>query len=108
MAPRPASAPLGPQVEAERPTANASQHQGAGAADGPRERRWGYRRIAEELAGLGIKVAPSTVWVILKKARIDPAPRRTGPTWGDFLRSQAKAILATDFFTVDLLDGATA
>jgi hypothetical protein len=41
----------------------------------------------------------------LKKARIDPAPRRTGPTWPQFLRSPAEAILACDFFTVDLLDG---
>src|SRR5205823_3913293 len=69
---------------------------------------WGYRRIAGELAGLGIPVAPSTVWAILKKAGIDPAPRRNGPTWATFLRSQAEAILATDFFTVDLLDGTTA
>jgi transposase InsO family protein len=70
--------------------------------------RWDYRRIAGELAGLGIAVAPSTVWAILKKAGIDPAPRRSGPTWAKFLRSQAEAILATDFFTVDLLDGTTA
>jgi len=69
---------------------------------------WGYRRIAGELAGLGIKVAPSTVWAILKKAGIDPAPRRSGPSWAAFLRSQAEAILATDFFTVDLLDGTAA
>lgn len=69
---------------------------------------WGYRRITGELAGLGIKVAPSTVWAILKKTGIDPAPRRSGPAWAAFLRSQAQAILATDFFTVDLLDGTTA
>jgi transposase InsO family protein len=69
---------------------------------------WGYRRITGELAGLGITVAPSTVWAILKKAGIDPAPRRSGPTWATFLRSQAEAILATDFFTVDLLDGTQA
>ncbi|HEX2819629.1 MAG TPA: hypothetical protein VHO07_05620, partial [Streptosporangiaceae bacterium] len=37
---------------------------------------WGYRRIAGELAGLGIAVAPSTVWEILKRHGIDPAPRR--------------------------------
>jgi putative transposase len=35
-------------------------------------------------------------------------PRRTGPTWSQFLRSQANAILASDFFTVDLLDGTQA
>src|SRR6266550_2714768 len=66
---------------------------------------WGYRRIHGELAGLGVKVAASTVWEILKNAGIDPAPRRTGPTWSQFLRSQADAILACDFFTADLLDG---
>jgi transposase InsO family protein len=66
----------------------------------------GYRRIHGELAGLGIRIAPSTVWEILTKAGMDPAPRRTGPTWMRFLRSQAEAIIATDFFTVDLLNGA--
>ena len=44
--------------------------------------------------------------------RRDPAgaaaPRRPGPTWAQFLRGQAEAILATDFFTVDLLEGTTA
>jgi putative transposase len=69
---------------------------------------WGYRRIHGELLGLGIQTAPSTVWEILKAAGIPPAPRRTGPTWAQFLRSQAHAIMATDFFTVDLLDGTTA
>jgi putative transposase len=68
---------------------------------------WGYRRIHGELIGLGIRLAPSTVWQTLKKAGTDPAPRRTGPAWSEFLRSQAQAILATDFFTVDLLDGTT-
>jgi putative transposase len=67
--------------------------------------QWGYRRIQGELAGLGVKVAASTAWEILKNAGIDPAPRRTGPTWSQFLRSQAEAILACDFFTADLLDG---
>jgi putative transposase len=66
---------------------------------------WGYRRIHGELAGLGVKVAASTAWEILKNAGIDPAPRRTAPTWSQFLRSQADTILACDFFTADLLDG---
>jgi transposase InsO family protein len=69
---------------------------------------WGYRRIHGELAGLGIDVAASTVWEILKASGIDPARRRTGPTWSQFLRSQAEAILACDFFRVDLLDGTQA
>jgi putative transposase len=69
---------------------------------------WGYRRIHGELAGLGVKIAASTAWEILKNAGIDPAPRRTGPTWSQFLRSQAEAILACDFFTADLLDGTQA
>ena len=69
---------------------------------------WGYRRIHGELAGLGVRVSASTVWEILKKAGIDPAQRRTAPTWSQFLRSQAGAILASDFFTVDLLDGTQA
>jgi putative transposase len=69
---------------------------------------WGYRRIHGELAGLGIQVAPSTVWEILTKAGLPPSPRRAGPTWAQFLHSQAQTILATDFFTVDLLDGTSA
>jgi putative transposase len=68
---------------------------------------WGYRRIHGELAVLGITVAPSTVWQILKKAGISPAPRRDGPGWAEFLRSQAQGILALDFFTADLLNGTT-
>jgi len=42
---------------------------------------WGYRRIHGELAGLGVTVAPSTVWQILKRAGTGPAPRRDGPGW---------------------------
>ena len=69
---------------------------------------WGYRRIHGELAGLGVKVAASTAWEIPRTAGIDPAPRRSGPTWSLFLRSQAQAILACDFFRAALLDGTQA
>jgi transposase len=69
---------------------------------------WEYRRIHGELAGLGIKVAASTVWEILKASGIDPGRRQTGLAWSQFLRSQAEVILACDFFTVDLLDGTQA
>ena len=63
--------------------------------------RWGYRRIQGELVGLGHPVAASTIWTILKNAGLDPAPRRAGPTWHQFLSAQAHAILAIDFAHVD-------
>jgi transposase InsO family protein len=62
---------------------------------------WGYRRIQGELVGLGHPIAASTVWTILKNAGLDPAPRRSGPTWQRFLSAQAHAILAVDFAHVD-------
>jgi transposase len=62
---------------------------------------WGYRRIHGELTKLGVTVAPSTVWEILHAPGIDPAPRRTGPTWRQFLRAPAAGILAVDFLHVD-------
>ena len=62
---------------------------------------WGHRRIHGELAKLGVTVAPSTVWEILHAAGIDPAPRRSGPTWRQFLHAQAAGILAVDFLHVD-------
>jgi hypothetical protein len=54
-----------------------------------------------ELKRLGIAVAPSTVWEILRREEIDPAPRRAGSSWKKFLRAQASGILACDFVTVD-------
>ncbi|PWJ07777.1 integrase [Streptomyces sp. NWU49] len=68
---------------------------------------WGHRRIHGELAVLGIKVAPSTVWEILRTHGIQPAPERDRQTWAAFLRGQAHAILACDFFTATPLSGAT-
>lgn len=62
---------------------------------------WGYRRIHGELATLGIRLAPSSVWAILRCHGVDPSPERTGPTWSEFLKSQASSLLACDFFTVD-------
>src|SRR6185312_3847395 len=70
---------------------------------------WGHRRIHGELMKLGVTVAPSTVWEILRAAGIGPAPRRSGPTWRQFLHAQAAGILAVDFLHVDtvLLSGYT-
>ncbi len=68
--------------------------------------QWGYRRLHGELLALGVKVAASTVWKILKDAGVDPAPDRSASTWADFLRSQADALLACDFFETVTLSGA--
>ena len=65
--------------------------------------RWGYRRIRGELVGLGPPIAAAMVWKVLKAAGIDPAPRRSGPTWRQFLAAQAQAILAVDFAHVDTI-----
>jgi putative transposase len=62
---------------------------------------WGHRRVQGELVRLGHPIAASTVWQILHDAGIDPAPRRTGPTWKQFLTAQARGIIAADFVHVD-------
>ena len=63
------------------------------ATDNP---TWGHRRVQGELVKPGHPIAASTVWQILHDAGIDPAPRRTGPTWKQFLTVQARGILAVD------------
>ena len=65
--------------------------------------RWGYLRIVGELKKLGIAVSKTSVASVLRRHRLPPAPRRSGPTWSEFLRAQAKGIVATDFFTVDTI-----
>ena len=62
---------------------------------------WGHRRVQGELVKLGHPIAAPTVWQILRAAGIDPAPRRAGPTWKQFLTAQARGILAVDFVHVD-------
>ena len=57
----------------------------------------GYRRIQGELLGLGIKLAASTVWTILRDAGIEPAPRRLETTWAEFLRSRWRAFSSATF-----------
>ena len=68
------------------------------ATDNP---TWGHRRVQGELVRLGHSIAASTVWQILQDAGMDPAPRRSGPTWKQFLTAQARGILAADFVHVD-------
>jgi hypothetical protein len=64
---------------------------------------WGYRRVHGELAGFGYQIGACTVWKILNAAGIDPAPRRAGPSWAQFLRAQAHGILACDLHHVDTI-----
>jgi transposase InsO family protein len=63
--------------------------------------RWGYLRIVVELNGLGVLVSATTVRKVLRAEHLGPAGRRPGPSWRDFLRTQARSVIATDFFTVD-------
>jgi putative transposase len=65
--------------------------------------RWGYVRIVGEARKLGVTVSASSVRSILRRHGLGPAPRRGGPSWVDFLRSQATGTLATDFFTLETI-----
>jgi transposase len=65
--------------------------------------RWGYPRIAGELLKLGVRVSPSTVRRLLLAAGLTHAPRRSGPSWREFLRQQAASVLACDSFTVETI-----
>ena len=63
--------------------------------------RWGYVRIQGELRNLGIRIGATTIRRLLRAHGLGPAPRRSGPTWSQFLRAQAEGIVASDFFTVE-------
>jgi putative transposase len=63
--------------------------------------RSGHRRICGELAKLGYRVSPTSIRRLLAQANLEPAPRRAGPSWREFLRAQAVSIVASDYFTVE-------
>ena len=65
--------------------------------------RWGYLRVMGELKKLGVSVSATSVRNVLRRHRLKPAPRRSGPTWGEFLRAQAAGTLSCDFFHVDTI-----
>jgi transposase InsO family protein len=65
--------------------------------------RWGYQRIVGELKGLGIVVSATTVKKILREEQLGPAGTRQGRSWREFLRAQAKSVIAVDVFTVDTI-----
>jgi transposase InsO family protein len=62
---------------------------------------WGHRRVQGELSKPGHQIAAPAVWQILHDAGIDPAPRRTGPAWKQFLTAQARGVIAAGFVHVD-------
>jgi putative transposase len=64
-------------------------------------RGWGCLRIQGELRKLGIRVGATTIRTILRRSGLGPAPRRSGPSWSEFLRAQAHGMVACDFFTVE-------
>jgi putative transposase len=63
--------------------------------------RWGCGRMQGELRKLGIRAGATTIRSLLRSARLGPAPRRSGPSWTEFLRAQADGIVACDFFSVE-------
>ena len=63
--------------------------------------RWGYLRIRGELLRLGVRVSATAIRTVLRRHGLGPAPRRSGPSWSEFLRSQARGILGFDFLTVE-------
>src|SRR5205814_1693140 len=54
-----------------------------------------------ELAKLGFRVSATSIRRLLAGANLEPAPRRSGPSWREFLHAQATSIVACDFFTVE-------
>jgi putative transposase len=65
---------------------------------------WGYDRIAGAMANLGHRLSDQTVGHILRRHDIPPAPKRKQTTsWKDFIRAHMAVLVATDFFTVEVL-----
>jgi putative transposase len=107
LAPRPSAPPPRPGIPPPTAgtTAHHPQHPLTRPPPGSRQPELGYRRVHGELATRGITVAPSTVWEILQVNGIEAAPHRNHLTWATFLRRQAQALLAADFFDVRTLTG---
>lgn len=82
-----------------RTSPNRGSDQEAGHWHGTENPTWGHRRVQRELVRLGHRIAASTVWQILHDAGLNPAPRRSGPNWRQFLTAQVNAVLAVDSCT---------
>jgi putative transposase len=87
-----------------RQAADRKRGEGTATTAGSGKPALGCRRIQGELVRLGHPIGTTTVWEILTAAGIDPAPRRSGPTWREFLTAQAEGVIACDFVHIDLVD----
>jgi hypothetical protein len=101
MAPTTRHSPLDHPARPIRPTLHPRWPTYPRSPPGDGEPTWGCRRNHGELTALGYQIGASTIWTILHNAGIDPSPRRAGPTWTEFLRAQARGILACDLFHID-------
>src|SRR6185437_14021793 len=110
LAPRYRPPPLGRQVQTrqDRQASHPPDHQDPSAPASPREPRLGLPQNPRRAGRSGSENSSVDGMGNLEQGWVDPALRRTAPTWPQFLRSQAEAILACDFFTAELLDGTTA
>jgi putative transposase len=86
-----------------RQTTNRPRDRRAGSPHGQRESPMGCVRICGELRKLGIRVGATTIRTLPRRHGLGPAPRRSGPTWTQFLRAQAEGIVACDFFTAETI-----
>jgi hypothetical protein len=63
--------------------------------------RWGYMRIRGELIKLGHVVSATSIRNLMHTHGVPTSSRRSRLSWRQFLRAQASASVATDYFTVD-------
>src|SRR5664280_1988818 len=73
----------------------------SGPPPGQREPDLGLSTDPRGVGHDGHSARPFECVGILRRHGIEPAPRRSGPTWVRFMRVQAETMLACDFFTVD-------
>jgi hypothetical protein len=90
LASGPGQTPLDQPPPPARSTVDPAAATAVDPAAGSREPDLGYRPIQGELTRLGSTIAPSTVWLVLHRAGIDPAPAAPGLTWRQFLSAQAE------------------
>jgi putative transposase len=100
LAPRPDPSQVDPTPPTGTPD-HSRRHRWDHSATGARESQLGLSEVPWRARQAGCCLGPSTIWAILRRHKIDPLPMRTGPSWKEFLRSQASSMLACDFFTVD-------